>query len=592
MSSEPEPAVADRTLLGVALALAAAATIGAVLLPTDALAARMAHPVRLDAAGGIPATTLEGATALRIALGVGPWALLLLLVVAKRIGHGAPSAAPVQPIGRGELAGLVLAILVGTALRLAHIGDSLWYDEIAGLLGYSIHGPLVVAGNYFSQANHPFSQILIWASTALFGVFEATLRLPSLLAGVGAVPAIWLLGRAARGAGFGLLAAIVLALAPVAVLASSDGRGYSLTILLATIATWLLLRVLAEPRRRLVAAYAIVAALLAWSHLAAACVVVGHAAVLLPLLRRPGARSALVATIAGGVCALCLHAPLLPDLLARSEAFRTTSADQPRLIGPETARALLAWGGSWTWWAALPGLLLALVGAATALRDRRIGFVVLLAGAGAPIALLLAVVGDSWLYARFLLFATPAAALLIAAGLGTLAAAGRTPLVVATGLLALAWGAELVRTPPRQPLREALLAAAAPIEGRQPRLASLGLNDQVLLLYAQAFRIPIEELGLDAPTIAARLERLRPDRVVVLYPDHRPEERLVPLRDADFERETMLEGWIDWGAGRVEIWRRRPRISRGGARRSGPSGSRQAPGRSRRRVRRPRPPES
>lgn len=551
--------IRDRASI-TAIFLCAAASAAALVIPTDALAERLAHPVRVAALGALPPTTVEGALWLRIALGIAPWLVVAAIWSGARLavagGNGEPrSTSTVTP---QEWIVLALLAIVGGLLRVIHLNESLWYDEIAGLLGYSIHGPLVVAGNYFSQANHPLSQILIWGSCTLLGVDEFAVRLPSFAAGVATIPALWLLGRTARGPGFGLLMATVGALMPVAVLASTDGRGYALVILLATLSAWLLLRALERPTRGALAAYAIVTGLLVYAHLAAVCVPLAQGIVLVALLgkdpRRAGA--ALQALCAAAVVALALHAPLLPDLFARREAFRTTSADQPGLVGIETSRALLAWGGSWTWWAATPGLLLAAIGATSLRREPRIGFALAITGLGVPLAYLLATLADSWLYARFLLFAVPAAAILMAAGLGVVARAGRLPLALAAGLVAAASGIEVLRLPPRQPLRDAVALAAAPIDTRPPSVAGLGLNDQVLLLYANAIGLPVADLGLDGVTIRQRLARLGPDRVIVLYPDFRPDERVGSLRDAGYAPTTTLPGWIDWGAGRVELWER------------------------------------
>ncbi len=551
------------TLLLVGAVVAAGSTVASILLSTPGLAARMAHPVRFASHGTIPETTLEGAAWFRLALGVVPWIALALLAIACGVARREPTGERTNPtFTRASVLSLLLALAVGLLLRVIHLGDSLWYDELAGLLGYSQYGPAIIGGNYFSQANHPLSQMAIWLSASLLGVNEITLRLPALLAGTLTIPAAWLLGREARGEGMGLLMAAVVALLPLACLASSDARGYAFVILFATVAGWLLLRGLRTGEPLVWLGLAVVHALLVYSHLAAVCVALGQGLSLLAALRSPATRRNAIAGLAALAAAagltLLLYAPLLPDLLERRASFTVAGSGGPTLAGPETLHALYGLGGSWTWWASLPGIALALIGLPGAVRDPRLRRALAITGLGVPVAYLLAAAGGSWLYARFLLFALPFTAILIASGLGTLAALGRLPLVMATAALVGAGAVDLLQLPPRQDLRGGLDAALAPINGRTPSVWALGLNDQVLLYYAQSSHYDLHDLGNDGATIARQLDTAKPDRVIVLYPRLRPNERVGQLETRGYRPVLSLPGWIDWGEGEVELWERGP----------------------------------
>ena len=143
---------------------------------------------------------------------------------------------------RGFVMMLAAAAAVAALVRMPFLADSLWYDEIAAFLGYSLGGPGAAVGTYFTQANHVLHSLLAWCSTALFGVDEVTVRLPSFLAGIGAVAAVGFLGREAGGARLGAIAAALAAVMPTAVLPATEARGYSLMMLFAALASALFMR--------------------------------------------------------------------------------------------------------------------------------------------------------------------------------------------------------------------------------------------------------------------------------------------------------------------------------------------------------------
>lgn len=547
-------------------AAAAAVAIGAVacvalgaLLSTDAAARWMAHPAR-----SATSRAAEAAVALRVALLVGPpvASLLIWLIARRSAGQRQAEGSSCRPAGAAtgtSLAALALLVAAGLILRALRLDDSLWYDEIAGLLGYSVHGPGVVIGNYFSQANHVLSQLLIWAAAGVFGAGEIAVRLPSYLAGVALIPALWALGREARGEGFGLLAATAGTFLPLAIAASTDARGYALVMLLATLSAWLLLRSRRMGSTPSWCLYALVVALMVWTHAVALCVALGHGVVLLVDAARGsdrrGAVTGLLALGLAAVLTLALYAPIVPDLVALRHQFRAAEGDEPTLLGPEGWHALLGLGGSWVWWATIPGALLACVGLGPTLTDRRLRQAFLLTFLGGPIAAALVVAGDSWLYARFLLFLAPATALLVAAGLGALARNRRLALVAASAALATVAALETLLSPPRQPLREAIELAGTLRANRPVGVA--GLVDQVTLYYSETARVPTFDLGPLGARIETVVPSVEPNAIVLLYPDLVPADRRAFLESHGYRVHRRLDGWIDWGRGAVEVWIRR-----------------------------------
>src|SRR3990172_902374 len=135
-----------------------------------------------------------------------------------------------------------LPVNAGIVLRVAGLTASpLWYDESFSLAMTRL--PLLDMVRAASLDFHPpLWEMIAWVSVRLFGVNEFGLRLPSLLASVGAL----LLAAdfahrllAPRAAALGLAA---LAILPYQLWLAQDGRGYAVMSLLYLAAAWFALK--------------------------------------------------------------------------------------------------------------------------------------------------------------------------------------------------------------------------------------------------------------------------------------------------------------------------------------------------------------
>jgi len=88
--------------------------------------------------------------------------------------------------------------------------------------------------------------IMLWGVTRLFGNSELVLRLPSALAGAAAVVGVWAIGRALKRETAAILAAVLMALSPLAVFWSQQVKPEALAV---TIAVWSSFLLLAAWRR-------------------------------------------------------------------------------------------------------------------------------------------------------------------------------------------------------------------------------------------------------------------------------------------------------------------------------------------------------
>ncbi len=527
------------------------------------------HPIRVERSGGVPETTIAGVRLLRGCLVVAgvAWSVLLPSLAWMDRRHPTEPRPGRADVSRWSLALLLLIVVAGLIPRALRLQESLWYDEIAALISSSLHGVGPALGNYHALANHAFHSAAAAVSMQQLGQHDAelALRLPAVLAGVACIPAMFWLGRIVDGERLGLLGAFVIGLMPVAILEGAEARGYSLMMLCTILATghWLRIR---DGRWNSVGLYALVVAVGCWSHLVFACVPLGHAAqALVRPWRLPEDRSVAwrwwTSLALAGFTTLMVLSPLLPDLLERRTEFIALDGDEPSPLGAEGLHTLLQLGGSWTWWAALPGLGLFVLGLTESRRWPRLSVAVHAGLAGGIVGLALTILGGSWLYARFLVFLLIPASLLIASALAGLAHFGRRaePAVLAGALLTTTWLTSLALLPAKQPIRDAV-ALLRSETATDDSAWSIGLGDDVAMFYTEGRGPRL----VHAPRLGANLDRdmlaVGPDAAIMLYPDLVSEETWTRLDEAGFRTLGRFPGWLDWGRGDVVVLGR-PRAS-------------------------------
>ena len=533
-----------------------------------------AHPRRGGPPGAAPPadTTVAGARLLAnaalpaAALWLAGAACLRLWTRRARAAPAAPGQALDPPPPRWVLP---LLVLVAAALRLPLLTQSLWYDEIAALGDFTQYGPGAIAGAWFTPSNHVLQGILSWASLHLLDGGDVALRLPSFLAGLLLIPAVLGLGREAGGTRLGVVAAALASFMPIAALEATEARGYSLAMLMAALAGWGLLRGARTGHPAPFVAAALATALGVWAHMAFAAWGAGAGLVCLARLAWPGGQGAerararlgaacgAAALLMGAALAFELLCPLLPDVLALREQLKG-GRGQPTLLSAEGARIALTFTGTWAAlhpWALLaaPGAIACAAGVAALLR-RRTSWALLMQLAGVAVAVAGVALAGSWMYARFISWCVPGVCLLMGAGLLELGRVRRGAALAVAGALAAAWIWELTTLPPRQPLRDAmqwLQARRAPEE----RVGTVGIRGNVLAWYAPE-GLAIATSGIGGSELEPMLERWQPRWIVVTYPRAMLPEARALLEERGFAPQVVLPGWVDWGGGDVEVWRR------------------------------------
>ena len=463
-------------LLGVLL-------LGLSLIPSSSWTAFFLHPLR--APGGIPLPALgEGVGVLKVLLPICGicWMVVGWQLLRRSSGTARSVANRPESITRRAMMGICVVILGGLLIRLPLLEDGLWYDEIAAFWYYGQFGPGPILGNMFTPANHIAQTLATWGAVSLNGgaLDPITLRLPALIMGLASCWPIWILTRESLGGRWPMVGLALVMLCPIAVLESTEARGYAFMLFFSAGACALMTLYLRSGRIGLLPLYALCCACGIWSHLVTVVVPAGHACLLVAMfcLSASSNRRAILGLLSIALAAVMtatLLAPALPELWEGSSAYRALDADQPLLLGREGRWVVLGLGGSWAYLGGLCGLLLVVLGLTGARGDSALGRGLLVCGLPLVVALALILLLGTWIYARFLILGLPFTLLAITAGYRRL---GRRAPLAAWGLgvlLSAGWTADLLNRyqTPRQPVREIM----EQIPDDESRIAVIGVVD-------------------------------------------------------------------------------------------------------------------
>lgn len=148
-------------------------------------------------------------------------------------------------------AGLLLLFALFFALRIYRLGaNDFWYDEVHSL-SYAAYP--------WANWNAPLYWIVLHFWTAVFGISEFSLRLPSAVFGLLAVIAVFLFGSAVFDRKTGTFAALIAGLSPFYVWYAQEARDYAMLLCLATFSSLLLVLAVRSGRKLYWSAYAAVA---------------------------------------------------------------------------------------------------------------------------------------------------------------------------------------------------------------------------------------------------------------------------------------------------------------------------------------------
>lgn len=138
---------------------------------------------------------------------------------------------------------IYLILLIGFILRLINLNQSLWLDEAIEILAVKNNSFLELATTYAVGDFHPpLYQFILKIWDGFFGYSEVVSRFPSVLFSLLTVLFVYKIGHLLGGKKVAILAALFLAINPLAIYYSQEARMYSLAMLAVSAAAFFFLK--------------------------------------------------------------------------------------------------------------------------------------------------------------------------------------------------------------------------------------------------------------------------------------------------------------------------------------------------------------
>ncbi len=303
---------------------------------------------------------------------------------------------------------------------------SFWRDEAATLDAEARPIPALLRMLTQVDAVHGAYYLLLWPVVHVFGGGEFAVRLPSALAMAAAAYGIGVLGARLHSRPAGVYSGLTFALLPQVSRYGQEARSYALVVAIAVLASCLLVRALAEPRRRRWTRYGCAIAMLGLLNLFALLLLLAHAVFVL-YQDRPNLRAWL-----STVALACL--PALPVIaLALRQRDQLSWVAKP---GTDAAGDLASWLAGSVVSVGLAGVLIGLF-LGRRFRQHMLAWLAVPWLLLPPIVLLLGSELKPVYVPRYLACCLPAPALLVGAGLASITLAPRALGVVLLATLGL-----------------------------------------------------------------------------------------------------------------------------------------------------------
>lgn len=143
---------------------------------------------------------------------------------------------------------IILILLAGLILRLVSLDQSLWLDEATSVLvARNLSFSQIVGAFSPGDFHPPFYYLFLKIWITIFGSNEIAVRTLSVLFGTATVYLVYLIGQRLFSKSMGLVAALLLATAPLHIYYSQETRMYVLATFLTCLAAFFFTGVLRQP---------------------------------------------------------------------------------------------------------------------------------------------------------------------------------------------------------------------------------------------------------------------------------------------------------------------------------------------------------
>ncbi len=137
---------------------------------------------------------------------------------------------------------IIITLIASLILRLISLNQSLWLDEATTALVSKMTLVDIFTKFMPGDFHPPLYYLVLKGWTTLFGYSEISLRIPSIIFGIGAVYLIYLIGKKLFDKNTGLIAGALLATSGLSIYYSQEARMYAMTAFLVALAFYLFLK--------------------------------------------------------------------------------------------------------------------------------------------------------------------------------------------------------------------------------------------------------------------------------------------------------------------------------------------------------------
>jgi uncharacterized membrane protein len=136
---------------------------------------------------------------------------------------------------------ILLIIFLGLIFRLISLNQSLWLDEATTALVAKMSISDMFSKFLSADFHPPLYYLIMKIWTAVFGYLEISLRIPSIVFGLGTIYFIYLIGKKLINKKVGIVASILLSTSGLAIYYSQEARMYALAAFLVSCSIYFLL---------------------------------------------------------------------------------------------------------------------------------------------------------------------------------------------------------------------------------------------------------------------------------------------------------------------------------------------------------------
>lgn len=141
---------------------------------------------------------------------------------------------------------IFIILIIGLVMRFVQINQSLWLDEAIGAIAAKNFSYTHLITDFLKSDNHPPLYYLVlkfW--TSVFGYSEISLRLPSILFGLGTIYLTYLIAKTITKSKYiPIVAAFLVSISSFFIYYSQEARMYAMAAFLASLAIYAYIKLL------------------------------------------------------------------------------------------------------------------------------------------------------------------------------------------------------------------------------------------------------------------------------------------------------------------------------------------------------------